>query len=186
VSRFLRSAPSASTASGLLGAACLLCLLLANRGEALRVEVLSGARALGPGECSLLHFSDGSEVAVGAGALLRLVALRPRGAELELERGNVRIDVAKHPGALWRLRAGDYRVDGNGSSFDIGFDPERQRLDLELASGSLFVNGPAFQGEVEAGEHLSFQLGGAQAALERRGLIARRSPADAEPEREDE
>jgi ferric-dicitrate binding protein FerR (iron transport regulator) len=176
-----------AVATGLLGVACVLCLLLANRGEALRVEVLSGsARESGPDECTLLRFSDGSEVAIGAGALLRIAALRARGAELELERGSVRVDVAHRPGALWRLRAGDYRMDGNGTSFDIDFEPDRQSLDIDLAGGSLFVSGPAFQAEVEAGEHLSVQLGRGEASLERRGLVARCSPRDAEPERENQ
>jgi ferric-dicitrate binding protein FerR (iron transport regulator) len=176
-----------AAASGLLGVACVLCLLLANRGEALRVEVLSGSdRESGPDECALLRFSDGSEVAIGAGALLRIAALRARGAELELERGSVRVDVAHRPGALWRLRAGDYRMDGNGTSFDIDFEPDRQSLDIDLASGSLFVSGPAFEAEVEAGEHLSVQLGRGEASLERRGLVARCSPRDAEPERENQ
>ena len=143
-------------ASGLLGVACVLCLLLANRGEALRVEVLSGsARESGPDDCALLRFSDGSEVAIGAGA-------------------------------LWRLRAGDYRMDGNGTSFDIDFEPDRQSLDIDLASGSLFVTGPAFQAAVQAGEHLAVQLGRGEASLERRGLVARCSPRDAEPERENQ
>lgn len=176
-----------AAASGLLGVACVLCLLLANRGEALRVEVLSGsARASGPDECALLRFSDGSEVAIGAGALLRIAALRARGAELELERGSVRVDVAHRPGALWRLSAGDYRMDGNGTSFDIDFEPGQQSLDIDLASGSLFVSGPAFHAELESGEHLSVQLGRGEASLERRGLVARCSPRDAEPEREDQ
>jgi ferric-dicitrate binding protein FerR (iron transport regulator) len=176
-----------AAASALLGVVCVLCLLLANRGEALRVEVLSGsARESGPRECTLLRFSDGSEVAIGAGALLRIAALRARGAELELQRGSVRVDVAHRPGALWRLRAGDYRMDGNGASFDIDFEPERQSLDIDLASGSLFVSGPAFEAEVEAGEHLSVQLGTGEASLERRGLVARCSPRESEPERENQ
>jgi ferric-dicitrate binding protein FerR (iron transport regulator) len=177
----------AAAASGLLGVACISCLLLANRGEALRVEVLSGsARDSGPDECALLRFSDGSEVAIGAGAQLRIAALRARGAELELERGSVRVDVAHQPGALWRLRAGDYRMDGNGASFEIDFEPDQHSLDVDLASGSLFVSGPAYQAQVAAGEHLSVQLGRGEASLERRGLVARCSPRDTEPEREDE
>jgi ferric-dicitrate binding protein FerR (iron transport regulator) len=182
-----RRALFGAAASGLVGAACAICLLLANRGEALRVEVLSrSAGDDGREECSRLRFSDGSEVAIGAGALLRIAALRARGAELELQRGSVRVDVANRPGALWRLRAGDYRMDGNGTTFDIDFDPDRQSLEVDLASGSLFVSGPAFQAEVEAGEHLSLQLGRSQASLERQGLIARCSPGDAEPERENQ
>lgn len=174
-----------AAASGLLAVVCVLCLLLANRGDALRVEVLSGsARESAPDECALLRFSDGSEVAIGAGALLRITALRASGAELELERGSARVDVAHRPGALWRLRAGEYRMDGNGTSFDIDFEPDRQSLDIDLASGSLFVSGPAFQAEVEAGEHLSVQLGRGEASLERRGLVARCLPREAEPERE--
>jgi hypothetical protein len=77
-------------------------------------------------------------------------------------------------------------MDGNGTTFDIDFDPDRQSLEVDLASGSLFVSGPAFQAEVEAGEHLSLQLGRSQASLERQGLIARCSPGDAEPERENQ
>ncbi|HTV20168.1 MAG TPA: FecR domain-containing protein, partial [Polyangiaceae bacterium] len=116
-----------AAASGLIGVGCVLCLLLANRGETLRVEVLSGStRPSGPDECALLRFSDGSEVAIGAGALLRIAALRAHGAELQLEHGSARVDVARRPGALWRLRAGEYQLDGNGTSFDIDFDPARR------------------------------------------------------------
>jgi ferric-dicitrate binding protein FerR (iron transport regulator) len=182
-----RRALFGAAASGVLGVACVLCLLLANRGETLRVEVLSGSgRTSAPDECALLRFSDGSEVAIGAGALLRIAALKARGAELQLERGSVRVDVAHRPGALWRLRAGEYRMDGNGTSFDIDFDPGRQSLDLDLASGSLFVSGPAFQATVEAGEHLSVALDRGLANLERRGLVARCSPRDADAERENQ
>jgi ferric-dicitrate binding protein FerR (iron transport regulator) len=182
-----RRALFGAAASAVLGVACALCLLLANRGEALRVEVLSGSGHVSrPDECALLRFSDGSEVAIGAGALLRIAALRPRGAELQLERGSARVDVAKRPGALWRLRAGDWRMDGNGASFDIDFDPDRQSLRVELASGSLFVNGPAFQGEVEAGEHFSVELERGRVALAQGELIARCSPRDAETERKNQ
>lgn len=174
-------------ASSGLGFACMICLLVAHRGETLRVEVLSGsAHSSGPGDCSLLRFSDGSEVAIGAGALLRIAALESRGAELELERGRARVDVAKRPGALWRLRAGEYRMDGNGTAFDIDFDPDRQSLRIDLASGSVFVSGPAFRAAVEAGEHLSVDLGQGLVNVERSALIARCSPRDAEPDRKNQ
>lgn len=169
----------------MLGVACAVCLLLSSRGESLRVEVLSGSEGVnGPDECALLRFSDGSEVAIGAGALLRIAALRAHGAELQLEGGGARVEVAKRAGALWRLSAAGWRMSGSGASFDVDYSPARQSLSLALESGSLFVSGPGFQSTLEAGEHLSVDLASGRVNLDRPWLTARCSPRDAEPERE--
>jgi hypothetical protein len=169
----------------LLAVACAFCLLVANRGEALRVEVLGrSGHESDRGERSRLRFSDGSEVAIGAGAVLRIAALRARGADLQLARGSVRVHVANRPGTSFRLFAGEYRMAGNGASFDVDFDPDRQRLELDLASGSVMVGGPATRAEVNAGDHLSVQAGRGALSLEGRGRLTRSSPGDAEPEGE--
>ena len=150
------------------------------------MEVQSRGAESGSGGCSRLRFSDGSEVAIGAGAVLRVAALRARGVELELGRGSVRLDVANRPGSLWRLRAGDHWLVGNGASFDVEFNPDLQSLDLDLERGSLFLGGPATRAEVGAGDHLSVRPGREPVSLEGSRRIARCSPGDAEPERENQ
>jgi ferric-dicitrate binding protein FerR (iron transport regulator) len=151
------------------------CLLVAaHGGEALEVSVQSGSsREAGRDECALLHFSDGSEVTLGAGALVRIEGLSPEGAELALERGTAKLDVAKRPGARWRLRAGGYQIDGTAAAFDVDLDPQRHSLSVDLIGGALSVSGPAIQRELDlqAGERLWIELDQPRVHVERRPLV---------------
>jgi ferric-dicitrate binding protein FerR (iron transport regulator) len=147
------------------------CLLVAaNGGEALRVSVQSSGSSEPGRDDAIVHFSDGSEIALGAGALVRIEALTSRGAELALEHGVAKLDVAERPGARWRLRAGGYQIQGSGASFDVDLDAERHALSIALSGGSLSVSGPAIQQELEleSGERLSIELDQSRVHVERR------------------
>jgi len=107
-------------------------------------------------ETTTIRFSDGTRVEVEPAARARVTALRASGADVQLERGQISLDVTKRPGANWNVLAGGYQVHVTGTSFAVAFDQERQTLGVRMFSGSVRVSGPLLaQGvDVLRGERL--------------------------------
>lgn len=127
----------------------------------LQMEVLAGElSSIGEVRPSLetttIRFSDGTRVEVEPAARARVTALRSSGADVQLDHGQISLDVAKRPGASWNVLAGGYQVHVTGTSFAVSFDQERQTLGVRMFSGSVRVSGPLLaQGvDVTRGERL--------------------------------
>jgi hypothetical protein len=125
-----------------------------------------------------IRFSDGTQLAVDPAARAQVASVRANGADIRLERGKVRLQVTKRPGAHWNVLAGAYRVHVTGTSFAVALADDGEQLDVQLFSGSVRVSGPLIEGgmDVTPAKRLSIDS--------RRGLVrfeAVASLADATP-----
>lgn len=101
-------------------------------GGQLRVDAAGG----------VLHFSDGSEVRLGAALHGRLVSVTHDGARLRLSDGEAEVSVVSRPNANWELAAGPYSVAVRGAHFEVAWREREQTLRLSLRSGTVSVEGP--------------------------------------------
>ncbi|MAC28028.1 MAG: hypothetical protein CMH59_16355, partial [Myxococcales bacterium] len=122
-----------------------------------------------------LRFSDGSRVELAPGAGLRVSALGPEGARLDLQRGSARVEVRhRSEDTRWAVHAGPFEVRVVGTAFDVSWDGERFALALE--EGRVRISGPTLNERVvDAGETVRVALS------ERRVEIVQAEPAPAEP-----
>jgi hypothetical protein len=153
--RILRLASAACLAA----AAALLVLRLRDR--ALTYVVANGSVSEGGyiaagGTEATLRFSDRSELAVAAGARVRVSRLQADGATVMLEGGTLHARIHPEPHAAWTLDAGPYVVHVTGTEFDLGWRVDDQTFDLRLQKGSVVVEGPLAEPGVRVGpgQHL--------------------------------
>jgi TolA-binding protein len=92
----------------------------------------SGARSL--------SFSDGSRVQLHAGAQARVVSSNEHGARVVIERGVVRADVVPRKNNDWSLFGGPFEIHVTGTSFDTGWDPQRQQLFVKMHEGHVLIS----------------------------------------------
>jgi hypothetical protein len=91
-----------------------------------------------------VRFSDGTLLRMAAGARARLVELGDRGAHVLLESGRARLDVVPKPHARWRMSAGPFLVRVKGTRFEVRWQPELDRFELELEQGQVELSGCVF------------------------------------------
>ena len=103
-----------------------------------------------------VRFSDGSSVDLSPGARGRVASVGVRGASLVLETGRVDVRVVHRWLSDWTIAAGPYTVRVTGTQLVVAWDPDAERLDVEVPRGSVAVSGPALTGEqvVSTGQHL--------------------------------
>ncbi|RYZ05336.1 MAG: hypothetical protein EOO73_20140 [Myxococcales bacterium] len=146
---------------GLAAAAALAVAIGLPRGErALTFEVAGGAlgnsgRVIGK-EATRIRFSDGSEARLSQGTEARVQNVTEHGAEVLLERGSMRLSIAKKPEAAWKVAAGPYDVRVTGTAFDVSWSAQTQAFDLRMQTGAVIVTGPLAQSGIvlKAGQHL--------------------------------
>ena len=124
--------------------------------EVLAGELSSEGEVRTSAETTKILFSDGTRVDVEPSARARVTTLNRRGANVQLDHGQISLDVAKRPGASWNVLAGEYLVHVTGTSFAVAFDQGRQTLGVSMFAGSVRVSGPLLgQGiDVRRGERL--------------------------------
>jgi transmembrane sensor len=91
-----------------------------------------------------LRFSDGSLVALNAGARVRITALDGHGAILQLEKGRVDVSVHHVRHTRWQLRAGGFEVTVTGTRFSLDWEDKSGALTLVMTEGSVEVRGHNF------------------------------------------
>jgi TolA-binding protein len=101
----------------------------------------------------LLHFSDGSEVALSVAGQLHVRSLDERGARITLDAGHAHVYVVHTPKTHWEFAAGPFIVDVIGTAFGVSWDNATQELDLKLENGVVKVSGPMLD------EHISLRAG---------------------------
>lgn len=108
-----------------------------------------------------IAFSDGSSMRLTGEARARVTELTGDGAGVVLERGSLQAHVVHDQATNWRFDAGPFRVRVLGTSFDMEWDPGRERFVLTLKEGSVAVSGPKLSAGclVEAGRRLEIELG---------------------------
>ncbi len=138
-----------------------------------------------------LRFSDGTQLALSAGAGARVLSVETNGAHLVLEKGRATASVVHQPGAHWRVDAGPFEIVVVGTRFDVSWDPSERVMGLVLKEGAVVVSG-AFLREpmrVGAGQSLHAFCNEARAELvddsapkvPNAELVAAPAPAPATP-----
>ncbi len=109
---------------------------------------------------SLLHFAEGTELRLMAGARGRLSSVDARGARLAIEEGAAEVKVTPRPGARWLVDAGPFLITVRGTVFTAAWDGATERLDIHMKKGLVSVTGPLADGvmAVRAGQHLSVNV----------------------------
>lgn len=93
-----------------------------------------------------LSFSDGSRVQLHVGAQARVVSSNEHGARVVIERGNVRADVVPRKSNDWSLFGGPFEIHVTGTSFDSGWDPQRQQLFVKMHEGHVLISAECLSG----------------------------------------
>jgi len=124
-----------------------------------------------------LAFSDGTSIRVLPSARARVLDVGARGARVLLEDGRAHVHVAHRPGADWQLQAGAFLIHVHGTAFFVEWNAAQARLDLQMESGVVSVDGPRSGDSVtvRGGESLSVRLDGS------RMVAMTRPPVDAVP-----
>jgi transmembrane sensor len=179
----------------LLSAALITWLAVKQVGAPIEMEVVAGEPSLGgqlsPSTTSTtVRFSDGSQLEVERAARAEVASLHRHGADIRLRHGQLRLQVAKRPGADWNVLAGAYRVHVTGTSFAVALSDGGERLDLEMFSGSVRVSGPLIEREIEVANAQRLRIDGVRGrvSVEPGGAPATRDPPtepSAEPQPDD-
>jgi hypothetical protein len=123
----------------------LALLVLLPRSASLTYEVLNGSTNAGyviGGSATKLQFSDGSKISLKSGTEAKVAEVDPRGARLNLRRGEAHVEITKAPHATWYVDAGPYTVHVTGTAFDVSWSEKERVFELALHHGSVVVKGP--------------------------------------------
>jgi ferric-dicitrate binding protein FerR (iron transport regulator) len=131
------------------------------------------------GRAPELAFSDGTNVRVLQGARARVVDVGRRGARLILEDGRAHVNVAHRAGADWQFQAGAFVVHVHGTAFFVEWNAAASRLDLQMESGVVSVDGPRPEDSVtvRGGESLSVRLDGSRMVVVAQPPLGAGAPA---------
>ena len=103
-------------------------------------------------DAALVRFSDGTEIALDAGARLAVTASEPHGARLRLRSGRAHFQVIHRSAAAWTVEAGPYVVEVTGTTFDLRWSDAEQIAELKMQAGSVRVSGPLLSEKVALGK----------------------------------
>jgi len=137
-----------ATAAAGLG---LLLWLQPSRPHSLSYQVSGGGLSEGSivGQTATsVAFSDGSRLKLTSGARARINDVTAHGAHVDLLEGEVAVDIVKADGNAWFVQAGPYQVHVVGTAFDVRWDKERRRIEVDLQRGSVVVTGPQIDGQL--------------------------------------
>jgi ferric-dicitrate binding protein FerR (iron transport regulator) len=106
-----------------------------------------------------LAFSDGTNIHMMSRARARVLDVGRRGARLMLEDGRAHVHVAHRPGADWQVQAGSFVIHVHGTAFFVEWNASQRRLDVQMESGVVSVDGPRAGDTVmlRAGQSLSLR-----------------------------
>lgn len=138
-----------------------------------------------------IRFSDGSEASLSNGTEAQITNVTEHGADVVLQRGSMRVSIAKKPQAAWKVAAGPYDVRVTGTAFDVSWSAQEQAFDLRMQTGAVIVTGPLAQSGIvlKAGQHLfggvaegRLTVEGGESAVVAEAPVAAAAPAEPVPE----
>ncbi len=89
-----------------------------------------------------LAFSDGTDIHIMPRARARVLDVGRRGARLVLEDGRAHVHVAHRQGADWQVQAGAFVIHVHGTAFFVDWNASQSRLEVQMESGVVSVDGP--------------------------------------------
>jgi ferric-dicitrate binding protein FerR (iron transport regulator) len=102
-----------------------------------------------------LRFSEGTIVSLRPSARARVLDVTDRGAEIILESGAARFEVAHRRNTRWQVRSGSVLIEVVGTTFEAQYDALKDEVVVIVDDGSVAVSGCGLgQRVVRAGERL--------------------------------
>lgn len=107
-----------------------------------------------------LQFSDGTKLALTAGARGRVAHVGASGARVMLDDGEAHVEVVPRAGSQWLFDAGPFSIHVQGTAFDLAWKGDEGRLDVRLHRGAVSVTGPVSDQAISmhAGQWLTVRL----------------------------
>ncbi|HVT09459.1 MAG TPA: FecR family protein [Polyangia bacterium] len=161
----------ATGALGACAAAGLIAWTVANRPPAALSYTVDGVAPPAdgyvrpsPARAPELAFSDGTAIHMMPQARARVLDVGRRGARVMLEDGRAHVHVAHRPGADWQVQAGPFVIHVHGTAFFVEWHANQARLDVQMESGVVSVDGPRASDTVtlKAGQSLSVRAEGSR------------------------
>ena len=87
-------------------------------------------------------FSDESSLGIETSAKLKVLGTDAHGAQVAITDGAIDVMVTPRSHSTWRFEAGPFSVLVKGTSFRLGFDAAKGRMDLHMKTGVVEVRGP--------------------------------------------
>jgi TolA-binding protein len=87
-------------------------------------------------------FSDESRLGIEASAKIKVLGTDANGAQVAVTDGSIDVFVKPNKHSSWRFEAGPFSIRVKGTSFRVGFDAAKGRLDLHMNTGVVEVRGP--------------------------------------------
>ena len=169
--RRVRRTFGASAALGACAAAGLVAWTVANRPPAALSYTVDGVAPPADGYVRPsaarepeLAFSDGTAIHMMPQARARVLDVGRRGARVMLEDGRAHVHVAHRPGADWQVQAGPFVIHVHGTAFFVEWHANQARLEVQMESGVVSVDGPRASDTVtlKAGQSLSVRAEGSR------------------------
>ena len=107
-----------------------------------------------------MRFSDTSTMALTPSSRMAFETLGKRAVEARLESGQIKVHITPEGPRTWTIHTGPLKVVVLGTAFDLGWEPESQRMNLSVQKGRVAVLGAQIRGgriEVEAGEDITIE-----------------------------
>ncbi len=133
-------------------------------------------------ESAPVLFSDGTELTLAPLGRARIGSVDSRGAEINLEAGEIHAKVTHREKTRWNVNAGPFTVHVTGTEFITKWDPSTQAVRVTLIEGSVQVSGCGVESKrVAKGEELT----AACSATGATPVLSTSHPRDDEKPRED-
>jgi TolA-binding protein len=87
-------------------------------------------------------FSDESSLGIETPAKIKVLGTDAHGAQVAITDGSIDVMVTPRRHSSWRFEAGPFSILVKGTSFRLGFDAAKGRLDLYMKTGVVEVRGP--------------------------------------------
>lgn len=159
-----RFAFQAGIAAAAACAVVVMALMLFVQNQPFTVRIGEQGQSIKPGQWVAaparedlpLRFSNGSTVSLSPSSKARILELERSQVRVFLETGSAEVMVVHDEDTQWKIDAGPYQISVTGTRFRVAWEPDEQKLALDLHQGSVSVNGPMLdQGrDVVAGESL--------------------------------
>jgi len=87
-------------------------------------------------------FSDESSLGIAAMAKIKVLGTDAHGAQVAVSDGSIDVMVKPRRNSSWRFEAGPFSILVKGTSFRLGFDAAKGRMDLHMKTGVVEVLSP--------------------------------------------
>ncbi len=122
---------------------------------------MEAAETITAASAARVLFSDESCLGIEPSAKIKVLGTDAHGARVAVTDGFIEVSVEPREHASWRFEAGPFSILVKGTTFRVGFEAAKGRLDLHMKTGVVEVRGPLRDGvlTVRGGESVELFAG---------------------------